>query len=186
VTKPSERAVENATVFSPPHTRVTMRTGRASKGFVLEIDDRGLGMDEDELARAHGTLARPADFDPAQDERLGLYVVGRLAERHGIGVTLTRSPYGGTTAVVLLPQAILAPVEPPLAPPAEPDAPADTAAPSGLLPLRPGGRGGGPPPNPAPQSPEGLKANLAPQTLEGLGMNRALRTVEGLGRHPAP
>jgi signal transduction histidine kinase len=104
--------VENAAVFSPPHTQVTMRTGHARNGFVLEIDDRGLGMDADELALAHRTLAHPRDFDPAQDERLGLYVVGRLAERHGIGVTLTRSPYGGTTAVVLVPHTILAPVEP--------------------------------------------------------------------------
>lgn len=104
--------VENAAVFSPPHTQVTMRTGHAHNGFVLEIDDRGLGMDADELALAHRTLAHPRDFDPAQDERLGLYVVGRLAERHGIGVTLTRSPYGGTTAVVLVPHTILAPVEP--------------------------------------------------------------------------
>ncbi|MET7621349.1 ATP-binding protein [Streptomyces sp. NPDC005408] len=112
--------VENAAVFSPPHTQVTMRTGEARNGFVLEIDDRGLGMDVDELEQAHRTLARPGDFDPAQDERLGLYVVGRLAERHGIGVTLTRSPYGGTTAVVLLPHSILAPVEqPPVAEPEE-------------------------------------------------------------------
>lgn len=104
--------VENATTFSPPHTQVTMRTGDARNGFVLEIDDRGLGMDDGELKQAHRTLARPGDFDPAQDDRLGLYVVGRLAERHGIGVTLTPSPYGGTTAVVLLPRAVLAPVEP--------------------------------------------------------------------------
>ncbi|MGW0556513.1 nitrate- and nitrite sensing domain-containing protein [Streptomyces sp. NPDC002926] len=114
--------VENATVFSPPHTQVTMRTGRAGNGFVLEIDDRGLGMDADELDQAHRTLARPRDFDPAQDERLGLYVVGRLAERHGIGVTLTRSPYGGTTAVVLLPHPILAPVEPAPSGPSAPSA----------------------------------------------------------------
>ncbi|WP_405809581.1 nitrate- and nitrite sensing domain-containing protein [Streptomyces sp. NBC_00210] len=111
--------VENAAVFSPPHTQVTMRTGQVRNGFVLEIDDRGLGMDADELEQAHGTLARPRDFDPAQDERLGLYVVGRLAERHGIGVTLTRSPYGGITAVVLLPHTILAPVDQP--PAAEPE-----------------------------------------------------------------
>ncbi|MFF0064286.1 nitrate- and nitrite sensing domain-containing protein [Streptomyces sp. NPDC005279] len=114
--------VENATVFSPPHTQVTMRTGRAGNGFVLEIDDRGLGMDADELDQAHRTLARPRDFDPAQDERLGLYVVGRLAERHGIGVTLTRSPYGGTTAVVLLPHPILALVEPAPSAPSAPSA----------------------------------------------------------------
>ncbi|MDH2393771.1 ATP-binding protein, partial [Streptomyces sp. HNM0663] len=99
--------VENATVFSPPHTQVTMRTGQAQGGFVLEIDDRGLGLDEKERAAAHRTLSRPGDFDPAQDDRLGLYVVGRLAERHGISVTLTNSPYGGTTAVVLLPREIL-------------------------------------------------------------------------------
>ncbi|MFF3324118.1 nitrate- and nitrite sensing domain-containing protein [Streptomyces sp. NPDC002889] len=103
--------VENAAAFSPPHTQVTMRTSEVRNGFVLEIDDRGLGMDESELDEAHGTLARPGEFDPAQDERLGLYVVGRLAERHGVRVTLTRSPYGGTTAVVLLPGAILAPVD---------------------------------------------------------------------------
>ncbi|GFH38558.1 sensor histidine kinase [Streptomyces pacificus] len=104
--------VENATVFSPPHTRVTMRTGEARNGFVLEIDDRGLGLDGDELARAHRTLSRPGAFDPVQDERLGLYIVGRLAARHGITVTLTRSPYGGTTAVVLLPNAIISPADP--------------------------------------------------------------------------
>ncbi|MGW1496609.1 sensor histidine kinase [Streptomyces sp. NPDC002402] len=107
--------MENAAAFSPPHTQVTMRTSDARNGFVLEIDDRGLGMDAGELEQAHRTLAHPGDFDPAQDERLGLYVVGRLAERHGIGVTLTRSPYGGTTAVVLLPHAILAPVDEPAA-----------------------------------------------------------------------
>ncbi|MFD3441176.1 nitrate- and nitrite sensing domain-containing protein [Streptomyces sp. NPDC058685] len=105
--------VENAAVYSPPHTQVTMRTGRVGNGFVLEIDDRGLGMDETALEEARRTLARPGDFDPAQDDRLGLYVVGRLAERHGIGVTLTRSPYGGTTAVVFLPNAVLAAVEQP-------------------------------------------------------------------------
>ncbi|MFD4588199.1 nitrate- and nitrite sensing domain-containing protein [Streptomyces sp. NPDC058434] len=114
--------VENATAFSPPHTQVTMRTGEARNGFVLEIDDRGLGMDGEELAQAHRTLARPGDFDPVQDERLGLYIVGRLAARHGITVTLTRSPYGGTTAVVLLPHTIITPAAP------EPD-PAPSSAP---------------------------------------------------------
>lgn len=120
--------VENAAAFSPPHTQVTMRTGAARNGFVLEIDDRGLGMDADELAEAHRTLARPGDFDPVQDERLGLYIVGRLAARHGITVTLTRSPYGGTTAVVLLPNAITAP-DPGPAPGSAP-APAPVPAPA--------------------------------------------------------
>ncbi|MET9904370.1 nitrate- and nitrite sensing domain-containing protein [Streptomyces sp. NPDC006446] len=104
--------VENATVFSPPHTQVTLRTGRAGSGFVLEIDDRGLGLALEQIEEAHRTITRPDDFDPTRHDRLGLYVVGRLAARHGITVTLCRSPYGGTTAVVLLPEAVLAPVEP--------------------------------------------------------------------------
>ncbi|WP_330303143.1 MULTISPECIES: ATP-binding protein [unclassified Streptomyces] len=104
--------IENATVFSPPHTQVTLRTGRAGGGFVLEIDDRGLGLGPEQIEEAHRTITTPDDFDPTRHDRLGLYVVGRLAARHGIEVTLCRSPYGGTTAVVLLPEATLAPVDP--------------------------------------------------------------------------
>ncbi|GGN38209.1 sensor histidine kinase [Streptomyces fuscichromogenes] len=100
--------LENATVFSPPHTQVTLRTGRVGHGFALEIDDRGLGLDADQLAEARRTLTDPGAFDPTRHERLGLYVVGRLAARHAIEVTLRESPYGGTTAVVLLPTAVLA------------------------------------------------------------------------------
>ncbi|MGW4876757.1 nitrate- and nitrite sensing domain-containing protein [Streptomyces sp. NPDC004262] len=100
--------LENATVFSPPHTRVTLRTGRTGRGFTLEIDDRGLGLDAGRLAEAHRTLTDPEAFDPTRHDRLGLYVVGRLAARHGIAVTLRESPYGGTTAAVLLPPTMLA------------------------------------------------------------------------------
>ncbi|MEV6054993.1 nitrate- and nitrite sensing domain-containing protein [Streptomyces sp. NPDC052107] len=103
--------LENATVFSPPHTQVTLRTGRVGSGFVLEIDDRGLGLDVDARAQAHATLTDPDAFDPTRHERLGLYVVGRLAARHSIEVSLGDSPYGGTTAVVLLPEGVLAEVE---------------------------------------------------------------------------
>ncbi|WP_406446751.1 nitrate- and nitrite sensing domain-containing protein [Streptomyces sp. NBC_01613] len=101
--------VENATVFSPPKTRVTMRTARADGGFVLQIDDRGLGLDAEHLEEAQRTITTPDDFDPTRHDRLGLYVVGRLAARHGIEVTLGPSPYGGTTAVVSLPEGVLAP-----------------------------------------------------------------------------
>jgi signal transduction histidine kinase len=100
--------VENATVFSPPDTRVTMRTARADGAFVLQIDDRGLGLDAEQLAEAQRTITTPDDFDPTRHDRLGLYVVGRLAARHGIEVTLGPSPYGGTTAVVSLPERVLA------------------------------------------------------------------------------
>ncbi|MFG2122073.1 nitrate- and nitrite sensing domain-containing protein [Streptomyces sp. NPDC048710] len=104
--------LENATAFSPPHTQVTLRPGRVGSGFVLEIDDRGLGLDTEQRAQAHRTLTDPDAFDPTRHDRLGLYVVGRLAARHGIEVNLRDSPYGGTTAVVLLPEGVLATVEP--------------------------------------------------------------------------
>ncbi|MGW1806819.1 nitrate- and nitrite sensing domain-containing protein [Streptomyces sp. NPDC002078] len=104
--------LENATAFSPPHTQVTLRTGRVGSGFVLEIDDRGLGLDAEARTHAQATLTDPDTFDPTRHDRLGLYVVGRLATRHGIEVSLTDSPYGGTTAVVLLPQGVLAEPEP--------------------------------------------------------------------------
>lgn len=100
--------LENATVFSPPHTQVTLRSGRVAGGFVLEVDDRGLGLDAEAHAHAERTLTDPDTFDPTRHDRLGLYVVGRLAARHGIEVGLRDSPYGGTTAVVLLPETILA------------------------------------------------------------------------------
>ncbi|MFE2579528.1 nitrate- and nitrite sensing domain-containing protein [Streptomyces sp. NPDC059378] len=104
--------LENAAVFSPPQTQVTLRTGHARGGFVLEIDDRGLGLDPEQAEQARRTLTRPDEFDPTRHDRLGLYVVSRLAARQGIEVTLCRSPYGGTTAVVLLPESLLAAVEP--------------------------------------------------------------------------
>ncbi|PKW06544.1 Signal transduction histidine kinase [Streptomyces sp. 1222.5] len=104
--------LENATVFSPPHTQVTLRTGRVGGGFVLEIDDRGLGLDAGQRAEAQRTLTDPDAFDPTRHDRLGLYVVGRLAALHGIEVSLRDSPYGGTTAVVLLPESVLAEPEP--------------------------------------------------------------------------
>ncbi|MEU1200093.1 nitrate- and nitrite sensing domain-containing protein [Streptomyces sp. NPDC005813] len=123
--------VENATVFSPPHTQVTLRTSRAGGGFVLEIDDRGLGLDPEQMEEAHRTLTTPDDFDPTRHDRLGLYVVGRLAARHGIEVTLCRSPYGGTTAVVLLPRTVLASVEPERPEPDRPElAPRELARPT--------------------------------------------------------
>ncbi|MGW7822841.1 nitrate- and nitrite sensing domain-containing protein [Streptomyces puniciscabiei] len=100
--------LENATVFSPPHTQVTLRTGRVGSGFVIEIDDRGLGLDAEARTHAHATLTDPDAFDPTRHDRLGLYVVGRLAARHGIEVSLGDSPYGGTTAVILLPEGVLA------------------------------------------------------------------------------
>ncbi|MEV6158907.1 nitrate- and nitrite sensing domain-containing protein [Nonomuraea sp. NPDC052129] len=95
--------IENATVSSPPHTTVVVRGEAAARGFVFEVEDRGLGMSEEKLAECNERLASPPEFDLADSDELGLFVVSRLAARHDIRVTLRGSPYGGTTAIVLIP-----------------------------------------------------------------------------------
>ncbi len=95
--------VENATVFSPPNTRIEVRAERVGTGLVAEIEDRGLGLSAGELADINQRLASTPEFDLARSEQLGLFVVSQLAARHDITVSLRRSMYGGTTAVVLLP-----------------------------------------------------------------------------------
>ncbi len=110
--------VENATLFSPSTSRVEIRAERVANGFAIEIDDRGLGIAPDQLAEINQQLAKPPDFDLANADRLGLFVAGRLAARHGIRISLRPSPFGGTTAIVLMPSNIVvAPAEPEAAPP---------------------------------------------------------------------
>jgi len=104
--------VENAAVFSPPDTTVHVRGMTAANGFAIEVEDRGLGLTEAGLAELNARLADPPEFDLADSDRLGLFVVARLAARHGIKVVLRRSPYDGTTAIVLLPSTLLSPAEP--------------------------------------------------------------------------
>ncbi|MEV4220674.1 nitrate- and nitrite sensing domain-containing protein [Nonomuraea sp. NPDC049725] len=95
--------IENATVYSPPHTSVVVRGEVAARGFAVHVEDRGVGLTPEELADLNERLASPPEFDLADSERLGLFVVSRLAARHDIRVTLRGSPYGGTTAIVLIP-----------------------------------------------------------------------------------
>ncbi|MEU4572681.1 MULTISPECIES: nitrate- and nitrite sensing domain-containing protein [Nonomuraea] len=100
--------IENATLFSPPRTRVDLRTTATPYGLIVEVEDRGLGLSRAELDELNTRLAEKPEFDLAQSDRLGLFVVGRLAARHGIKVALTASPYGGLTARVSLPASLLA------------------------------------------------------------------------------
>lgn len=99
--------LENATVFSPPHTAVQVLGERVSNGFTLEIHDRGLGMTADVMLEANLKLAETPEFELSDTDRLGLFVVSRLAQRQGVRVSLQTSPYGGTTAVVFIPSALL-------------------------------------------------------------------------------
>lgn len=102
--------VENATSFSPPHTKVEIRVEAVGAGAVVEVEDRGLGLTKSELANINTRLASPPGFDLVASDHLGLFVVGQLAVRHGITVGLRRSQYGGVTAVVLLPLSLIVPV----------------------------------------------------------------------------
>jgi signal transduction histidine kinase len=99
--------VENATVFSPPANEVSVRAAPVGRGLAVEIEDRGLGLPAEEREAINRRLASPPEFDASGTERLGLVVVGRLADRHGIKVELHQSPFGGTTAVVLIPAGLI-------------------------------------------------------------------------------
>ncbi|MFC8665724.1 nitrate- and nitrite sensing domain-containing protein [Streptomyces sp. NPDC057199] len=112
--------IDNATAYSPSPSPVGVRAGMVAKGLAVEIEDRGLGMSDEDYASFNGQLAVPPQFDVvalADDLRLGMFVIARLATRHGIAVTLRSSPYGGTTAIVLIPHEIVVrePLESPAA-----------------------------------------------------------------------
>jgi nitrate/nitrite sensing protein/histidine kinase/DNA gyrase B/HSP90-like ATPase len=99
--------IENSTSFSPPHTRVNVAGDVVAHGFAIEIEDRGLGMSPEAVLDANERLANPPDFDPVHSAQLGLFVVARLAARHGVKVSLRSSPYGGITAVALVPEDLI-------------------------------------------------------------------------------
>ena len=99
--------IENATLFSPSTTRVEVTAERVANGFAIQVEDRGLGIDPGQLQLLNEQLASPPDFDMADADRLGLFVTGRLAARHGIQVSLAPSPYRGIKAIVLLPDSIV-------------------------------------------------------------------------------
>jgi signal transduction histidine kinase len=102
--------VENATKFSPPRTTALLRAQQVAAGVAIEVEDRGLGMLPADQQRMNALLADPGRIDIDEllrDGRIGLYVVSTLARRHGIKVQLQSNIYGGTQAVVVLPNALL-------------------------------------------------------------------------------
>ncbi len=96
--------VENATSFSSAETPVTV-SGHLlnSGGVLLDISDQGVGMGAEEMAHANWRLDNPPVVDVAVSRRMGLFVVARLAARHGIRVRLRPATTGGLTALVWLP-----------------------------------------------------------------------------------
>ncbi|WP_433374582.1 sensor histidine kinase [Streptosporangium sp. CA-115845] len=101
--------VENAIFFSPQDTKITVTSNANEMGAViLAVTDAGIGMSDEELAEANRRLAEPPAVDLSVSRRMGLFVVGRLAMRHGIRVQLRRPEAGGLSAVVLLPVQVVA------------------------------------------------------------------------------
>ncbi|MFG1698786.1 nitrate- and nitrite sensing domain-containing protein [Nonomuraea sp. NPDC049309] len=100
--------VENALSFSPRETRVTVSGSRIDGGGVmLSITDSGIGMTQEELAAANERLTEAPTVDVSVSRRMGLFVVARLAHRHGIRVQLRPHSSGGLTAMVLIPENML-------------------------------------------------------------------------------
>jgi hypothetical protein len=129
--------VDNATSFSAPETRVRVGGQEVGSGYVLEVEDRGLGMTDEELEGVNRRLVGdPADGDDLE-QRLGTWVVGRLAQRHEVRVQLRRSPYGGVTALVFLPERLVS-APPPVPPPTDDEESAEQAPPAALagMPMR--------------------------------------------------
>ncbi|MFE7402086.1 nitrate- and nitrite sensing domain-containing protein [Streptomyces sp. NPDC057557] len=100
--------LENATTFSSPQTKVRVTATRLPDSRVMiEIHDKGIGLTAEDFADINHKLANPPTVDAAVSQRMGLFVVGRLADRHGIRVQLRPSgEQAGTTSLVMLPDAI--------------------------------------------------------------------------------
>jgi hypothetical protein len=111
--------LDNATRFSPPNTVVVADGRRIRDYVVIQVEDRGLGMSEDQMDLLNRRLAEPPSVDVAAFRLMGLAVVGRLASRYGIRVELRANMEGGTIAQVILPSTIVVlpnrPVEAPRA-----------------------------------------------------------------------
>ncbi|MFC9664065.1 nitrate- and nitrite sensing domain-containing protein [Nocardia sp. NPDC127606] len=102
--------IDNATAFSPPDSPVSVRANLVGKGVVVEVEDQGLGIRFGERERLNEILHQPSDFQEmalAGHRHLGLFVIGQLAQRHGISVSLLESAYGGIKAVALVPENLL-------------------------------------------------------------------------------
>ena len=126
--------VDNALRYSPPASPVRVSAGFRSDGAVLlQIVDVGLGMTDGDRRIANMRLRAGGEVTPDSARHMGLFVVGRLADRHGIRVRLRGSSIeearSGTTAEVYLPATVLASADAGSSTPREPVAVAPAGAP---------------------------------------------------------
>ncbi|WP_051399589.1 sensor histidine kinase [Haloechinothrix halophila] len=100
--------LENATNGSPYETTVTLTSSVARNGaWLIEITDSGPGMSQEAIDSANARLAELPEIDVEASRKMGLYVVGRLAQRNGLEVRLRHAPTGGLTASVLVPAQVI-------------------------------------------------------------------------------
>ncbi|WP_404955101.1 nitrate- and nitrite sensing domain-containing protein [Streptomyces sp. 147326] len=130
--------LDNATRFSPPRSTVVIRAELVADGLSVEIEDRGPRVSPERYEEMNGRLhqAPPYSVLAQNAHRLGLFVVGHLADQLRATVTLRRSVYGGTCAVVVLPGNLLVATAPdaPSRPAPSVPAPASATAPAATAP----------------------------------------------------
>ncbi|MFF1377992.1 nitrate- and nitrite sensing domain-containing protein [Streptomyces sp. NPDC058308] len=195
--------LENATSFSSPQTKVKVTGHALPDGRVLiEIHDTGIGLSPEDLAAINERLASPPTVDVSVSRRMGLFVVGRLSQRHGIRIQLRPSDSGGTTALVMLPVDV---AQGGKKVPGKPGAPTPTGGPAAAqaaagaaaarrgvgagnnAPGLPGGPGRGGPGGGGQGGPGLLGAGAPRQQVAGSGPRAALPsrdTGQGLGQGP--
>ncbi|MGW3633857.1 nitrate- and nitrite sensing domain-containing protein [Streptomyces sp. NPDC005122] len=183
--------LENATSFSSPQTKVKVTGHALPDGRVLiEIHDTGIGLSPEDLAAINERLAAPPTVDVSVSRRMGLFVVGRLSQRHGIRIQLRPSDSGGTTALVMLPVDVAqggkkAPGKPGQGAPST-GGPAAAQASAGVAAARRGGGQGGPSLGAgAPAAGGGLLGGAPQRGQVGAGQGpRAALPGSGQGGHP--
>ncbi|MGW0582875.1 ATP-binding protein, partial [Streptomyces sp. NPDC002920] len=99
--------LENAVSFSPEGSPVEVRVGSDPDGASITVSDHGLGMSAERLTEENARLVRRERLDLVPTKVLGLFVVGALARRWRIDVTLSRTPGGGVTSEVRIPATLL-------------------------------------------------------------------------------
>lgn len=100
--------LDNATQFSEPSTSVSISAVETLEGVEIEVFDEGFGINEHDLVDLNERISNPPALDEAPSRLLGLFVVGRLSQQHGIDVELQSQPGVGTVATVALPSSLFA------------------------------------------------------------------------------
>jgi Histidine kinase-, DNA gyrase B-, and HSP90-like ATPase len=175
--------LENATSKSPESASAVVRAERTGDGtMVVSVEDSGIGIPPDQLAAINMRLGRPPVIDPSVTRGMGLYMVGRLAQRHGIRVQLRERPYGGITASVIIPARLIQPGTGAAKPVASPGRP---ARPARAVPL-PASASGEPSRALAPPAPPFSPADPATLPRRTPGQLTAVSPPAGPARATAP